>query len=217
MDPLVTWSMPPQVTATTGMDALAHAVEAFTARCSNPISDSLCLYAIELTGEFLERAVADGGDAEARAGMMLASLLAGIAFGNADTAAVHSMGEALGGLFDLAHGLTIAICLPHVLRLNARAVPTKVARIGRALGLPTEGPSAEEASEATVNHLSDLIRRLGIPSLAELGVTRADIPKLVEIAMRNTGNPDNPVEVSGEVLTKLYLEALSNDRAARDS
>ena len=215
MDPLVTRSLPPAVTAQTGIDALVHAIEAFTARCCNPISDGLCLYAIELVADYLERAVADGADAEARAGMMVASLIAGIAFGNADTAAVHAMGEALGGLFDLAHGLTMAVCLPHVLRLNASSVPAKVARIGEAMGLSIQGLDRDAAAETTVDHIADFTRRLGTPPLVDLGVTPTDVPKLVSIAMRNTGNADNPVEVTEEVLTTLYLEALSEDSVAR--
>jgi alcohol dehydrogenase len=210
MDPLLTLTLPPAATATTGVDALVHAIESFTARCANPISDGLSLYAIELIGTYLEMAVADGSNLEARAAMMLASLTAGIAFGNADTAAVHSMGEALGGLFDLGHGLTMAICLPHVLRLNAPAVPMKVARIGQALGLPVDELRPDVAAEATVGLITDLMRRLGTPSLADVGVTASDVPQLVGIAMLNTGNPDNPVEVNEQVLTRLYLEALSS-------
>jgi alcohol dehydrogenase len=203
VDPLLTISLPPSVTAGTGVDALVHAIEAFTARCSNPISDALCLYAIELVSLHLVRAFDDGSDLEARSGMMLASLIAGMGFGNSDTAAVHSMGEALGGLKDVPHGMAMAICLPHVLRLNAQAVPEKIARLGESMGL-----SKPATAEAVINHIEGLLNRLRIPALADYGVAEADVPALVRIALLNSGNPDNPVDVDAEVFARLYREAL---------
>ena len=208
VDPSLTVSLPPAVTAGTGMDALTHAIEGYTARCSNPISDALCLYAAELVSSFLVRAFEDGADLEARSGMMLASLLAGMGFGNSDTAAVHSMGEALGGLKDIPHGVAMAICLPHVLRLNAQAVPERLARLGVAMGLPDSSDH-----EPVIDHVEGLVRRLQIPTLADCGVTEEDVPALVQIALRNSGNPDNPVDVDEEVFTRLYREALADRRA----
>lgn len=208
VDPLLTTSLPPSGTAGTGVDALTHAVEAYTARCSNPISDGLALYAIELTARMIERAVSDGGDIEARCGMAMASLTAGIAFANADTAAVHSMAEALGGLFDIPHGLANAICLPYVMRLNLPAVLEKTGRIGQALGLDTSSLPTREAAEAAVEAIVALTTRLGIPSMGSLGVTEADVPELVTIALLNLGNPDNPVDVDEAVFTRLFREAL---------
>ena len=204
VDPRLTISLPPGVTAGTGVDALVHAIEAFTARCSNPISDALCLYAVELVSLYLVRAFDDGSDLEARSGMMLASLIAGMGFGNSDTAAVHSMGEALGGLKDVPHGTAMAICLPYVLRLNAQAVPEKLARLGESMGLPRPA-----APEAVISHVEGLLRRLHIPALADYGVVEADVPALVRIALLNSGNPDNPVDVDAEVFTRLYGEALA--------
>ncbi|HJW76119.1 MAG TPA: iron-containing alcohol dehydrogenase [Thermoleophilia bacterium] len=209
VDPLLTTSLPPSATAGTGMDALTHAIEAFTARCSNPITDGLALYAIELTGAMLERAVGDGADVEARCGMSMASVIAGIAFGNADTAAVHSMAEALGGLLDVPHGLANAICLPYVMRFNLPAVPEKTARIGEALGLDTSSRPVNEAAMATVEAIIDLRARLGIPSMRSLGVTEDHIPRLASIALLNLGNPDNPVDVNERVFTDLFREALA--------
>jgi len=217
VDPLLTASLPPGTTAATGVDALAHAIEGYTARCSNPISDALALYAIELISGNLERAVADGADPEARAGMSLGSLLAGIAFGNADTTAVHSMAEALGGLLDVGHGLSIAICLPFVEALNRSAVPERLARVGQAMGLRDAIGDAEEASAATVAGLHALMARLGIPRLADIGVTPDHVPSLVQIALRNTGNADNPVPVDEAVFTQLYTDALGAASGASDA
>ena len=209
IDPLLTTSLSPAATVSAGLDALCNAAEAYTARCSNPISDALALYAIELVALNLERAVHDGQDVEARCGMALASLAAGIAFGNADTAAAHSMGEALSGVLDAPHGVACAICLPHVMRLNIPAVPEKTARIGQALGLPTAKLPVQEAAEATVEGIVELGKRVGIPTMRSLGVSEAHIPLLVSIALMNLGNPDNPVAVDEAVFTGLFRKALA--------
>lgn len=211
VDPLLTMSLPPAVTAGTGFDALSHAIEAYTARCSNPISDGLALYAIELVAMNLERAVHDGADVEARCGMALASLTAGISFGNADTSAAHAMGEALGGLFDAPHGLACAASLPYMTRFNLPAVTEKTARIGRALGLRTADLPLQDAAEATVDGLRELGKRVGVPTIRSFGATEKDIPKLVSIAMLNVGNADNPVDVDEAVFTDLFREALAQD------
>jgi len=211
VDPLLTTSLPPAMTAGTGFDALSHAIEAYTARCSNPISDALALYAIELVALNLERAVHDGSHVEARCGMSLASLTAGISFGNADTSAAHAMGEALGGVFDTPHGLACAVSLPYMTRYNLPAVTEKTARIGQALGLPTAGLSVHEAAEATIEGLIALGKRVGIPTMRSFGVTEADIPQLVSIALLNVGNADNPVDVDEAVFTNLFKEALARE------
>ena len=209
VDPELTFSLPPTPTAMTGADALTHAIEAFTARCSNPISDALALYAVELIALHLEAATADGGNLEARSAMLLSSLIAGVAFANADTAAVHAMAEALGGVFDVPHGVANAVCLPHVMRFNLEAVPEKTARIGRAMGLSTLDLPVREAAEAAVEEVRGLLYRLGTPPLRDLGVTETDIPLLVSIAMMNTGNVDNPVEVDEKSFTMLFRRALT--------
>ena len=209
VDPLLTVSLPPSLTAGTGADALSHAIEGYTARCSNPISDALALYAIELVGKTLERAVEDGADVEARCGLSLASLIAGMSFGNADTSAAHAMAEALGGIFDAPHGLACGICTPYMLRFNLPAVEEKTMRIGQALGMSLSDLPVREAAEAAVDGVAALLTRAGIPPMSSLGVTRDDIPRLVSIALMNVGNPDNPVDVDARVFTSLFDEALT--------
>jgi alcohol dehydrogenase len=208
VDPLLTLTLPGPVTAGTGMDALTHAMEAYTARCSNPVSDALALYAIELITTHIERATYEGSDVQARSAMMLGSLLAGIAFGNADTAAVHAMGEALGGVLDIGHGVANAMCLPFVVRHNAGAVPEKTARIGRSMGLPIDDLDLAAAADRTVAALHSLLDRLGIPTLPEVGVRESHLPELVRIAGMNTGNPDNPVPVGDADFEALFRAAL---------
>ena len=213
VDPLLTVGLPRLLTAGTGMDALTHAIEAYTAVCSNPVSDALALSAVELIGAHIECATRDGADEQARCAMMLGSLLAGVAFGNADTAAVHAMGEALGGLLDIGHGVANAMCLPFVVAYNAGAVPEKTARLGRALGLATDGLELAAACELTVAALHGLLDRLGLPTLSEAGVSESHVPELVRIALMNSGNPDNPVPVDGAAFEALFHAAL--DPASR--
>jgi alcohol dehydrogenase len=208
VDPLTTVTLPAGLTASTGIDALTHAIEAYTARCSNSISDALVLYAIELISTFLEPAVAQGDDLEARSAMMLGSLLAGIGFGNADTAAVHSMAEALGAVFDVPHGTANAIFLPFVMDHNVPAALERTARIGVAMGLDTGSLALAASAAAAVTAVRDLTHRLGIPSLADLGITDADLPKLAATAMMNSGTPDNPVEMDAASFQQLFSAAL---------
>ncbi len=211
LDPALTVTMPAHVTTTTGMDALTHAIEAYTARCSNPVSDALALRAMELVSQHLERATEHPDDLEARSGMMLASLLAGIAFGNADTAAVHSMAEALGGLLDVAHGLANAIFLPYVVAHNQPAAPDKTARIGLALGFHSGGLPVDEAGAATIQGLFQMVQRYRIPGLAETGVSEQHLPALAALAQANLGTPDNPVDMTQESFQMLFELALHGD------
>lgn len=135
MDPALTMSLPPAVTAATGIDAMAHCVEAFTSRKSHPLIDSYALMGIELVARHLPRAVTDGSDAEARAGLLLAAYYGGICLGPVNTAAGHALAYPLGTRLKLPHGLANAIIFPHVLAFNAAAVPEKTAKVAGLLGL----------------------------------------------------------------------------------
>lgn len=135
MDPALTMTLPPAVTAATGIDAMAHCVEAFTNRKSHPLIDAYARMGIDLVARFLPRAVADGSDAEARAGLLLAAYYGGICLGPVNTAAGHALAYPLGTRLKLPHGLANAIIFPHVLAFNQPAVPDKTAEIARRLGL----------------------------------------------------------------------------------
>lgn len=135
LDPELTFSVPPAVTAATGVDAMAHCVEAFTSKRAHPVIDGYARMGIELVGRYLARAVADGSDTEAREGMMLASFYGGICLGPVNTAAGHALAYPLGTLLNLPHGLANAVIFPHVLAFNESAVPAKTAEIVAALGL----------------------------------------------------------------------------------
>ena len=139
LDPELTFSVPPAVTAATGIDAMAHCVEAFTSRRAHPVIDGFARMGIDLVGRYLARAVADGTDTEAREGMMLASFYGGICLGPVNTAAGHALAYPLGTLLHLPHGLANAIIFPHVLAFNQSAVPEKTAEVAAALGLDLGG------------------------------------------------------------------------------
>lgn len=188
VDPALTDGCPKQVTADSGIDALTHAVEAFTAadndefqarpggasiyQGKNPIADAMALECVRLVGTFLRRAVADGGDREARDGMALAATLGGLAFSNAGVALVHAMEYPVGGAVHVSHGAGNGLLLPHVMRFNRPGREAEFARVAALLGA-TDAVAAVE----------QLIRAVGIPTrLRDLGVTEAMLPGFAEAA-----------------------------------
>ncbi len=214
VDPELTHSVPPHVTAATGIDVLTHAVEAYTGRRANPVSDALALHAIRLVGAHLADAVRDGTNAAAREGMMMASLVAGMAFGNADVAAVHCLAEALGGRYDTPHGVANAALLPTVMRYNASADPQRHANVADALGIDIREYGAEEAAELAVTAVADLVRDVGIPAFRDLtGIDPADFPALAITAAANSSTPSNAREIDTQGYEGLLLDAWSLDTA----
>jgi alcohol dehydrogenase class IV len=149
-DPLLTLSVPPRITADTGMDALSQAIECYLNGGFKPFADTLALKAIETIGQFLPRAFANGNDVEARAAMMAAATMTGVAFQNGGLIHVHTYAEVLGDLTHLPHGRLIGLMLPHVLDWSLIGCSEKLATVGRALGEPTEGLSARQGAERAV-------------------------------------------------------------------
>lgn len=178
-------TLPPRLVAWTGVDALTHALEAYTCRESNPVSDSLAASAAALLLRFLPRAVADvAGDDEAREAVMRASTIAGLAFGNADVAAVHCLSETLGGRWDVAHGLANAVLLAPVLRYNLPASEAKLATLAPPFGV-------SGGAEGVLRAVDDLVRDLEIPPFRELGISPDDYPWIADRATRNNSNLSN--------------------------
>ncbi|HEV8580287.1 MAG TPA: iron-containing alcohol dehydrogenase [Thermoanaerobaculia bacterium] len=195
-------TLPSRVVAWTGIDALTHAVEAFTCRLANPISDVLAASAVSLLFHYLRRAAADiAGDAEAREAVMRASTLAGLAFGNADVAAVHCLSESLGGRYDLPHGLANAVLLASVTRYNLPACADKLAALESALPA-----GSGNGAEGVLQAIEALVRDLGIPPFRDLGVPEEDYPWIAEQAVLNGSNPSNPREMG----VAEYLEVLGS-------
>lgn len=168
LDPMLTRSVPASVTAATGMDAFCHAFESYTCTLANPITEGLALYAMELIGRYLKSAVEDGNNIDARTKMQLASTIAGLAFSNSDCCGVHCMGESIGGMADMPHGVACAIFLPYVFEFNMDADPTKHAKVGEVIGLDLHGLSPEEGAKKTLEYLRQWERDLGIPHLKDM-------------------------------------------------
>jgi alcohol dehydrogenase class IV len=186
VDPQLTLSVPPTITAATGLDALTHCIEAYANRYAHPIVDIYALQGIRLISANLVRAVRDGGDVEARAALSLGSLFGGLCLGPVNTAAVHALSYPLGGRFHVAHGVSNAVLLPHVLRFNCPAAPERYAEISGALGVAGNG-SPQSTAEHGVEFLSALARDCGVPQkLSEFGIPRAAIPALARAAMQVT-------------------------------
>lgn len=173
LDPEVTRTLPPFLTAATGMDALSHAVEGIHAEQRNPTSDANALHAIRLISRYLERAVKDGNDMLARGQMLIAASLGGLAFANSSVGLVHAMAHTVGAQFGVHHGLANSIFMPHVIRFNAEECADLYVPVAEALGIQTVGKSDEEAAEAAAQHIFDLAGRIGLKQ--RLG--DADVPE----------------------------------------
>lgn len=206
LDPEATLSMPPALTASTGLDALTHAVEAYTAKNAEPIADAAALYAIELISGYLIPAVKDGSNLEARTAMLTGSLLAGMAFSHSDVAAVHCLAEALGGIYDAPHGECNSIALPVMMEYNMTFIQERYARIASAMGLSYSDP--EEGARIAVDKVRSLTKEAGLPSFRSLGVKEEDFDILAQKSAQNGSNADNPrpmyKEDYLEVLKRLY-------------
>ena len=169
---------------------MTHAIEAYTANCSEPISDGLALYAIELIYNNLVLAFNEGQNLEARSGMLLGSMMAGIAFSHSDVASVHCIAESLGGVYDLPHGVCNAIFLPHVMEYNMNYAVEKYGRIGKAMGLDFE--DIKEGAQKAVNGVKSLAIDVELPIFSDLEVNINDFERLAEMATRNISTQSNP-------------------------
>lgn len=208
VDPRLTWSVPPGVTAATGIDVLTHAVEAYTCRRASPVTDALALHAIRLVARHLAAAVANGPDAEARAGMMMASLIAGMAFSNADVAAVHCLAEALGGRYDTPHGVANAVMLPPVMRFNDQVVTERHAEIAEAMGVATRATPRSDAAAAAIGAIAALTVAVGIPAFHDLpGVDPSDFAALATVAEANTSTPSNARPITADDYEQILRDA----------
>ena len=200
-DPLTTVGLPASITMASGLDALTHAIEAYVSTSASEITDLLALRAVELAGLHLRNAVRNGANLEAREGIMLASLLAGLAINSASVGAVHALAHQLGGRYDLAHGVCNGILLPVVVEFNLGATPDRYDRLARALG--RGGGRSLPAS------LRALGKEVGLPpSLGPLGVRQADLSGLADQALLDMCMATNPRRMTHSDVVKLYERAL---------
>ncbi len=205
LDPELTYSVPPAVTAATGVDAMAHCVEAFTNINAHDLIDGYARMGFGLVGTYLKRAVEDGTDSEARAGMMLASYYGGICLGPVNTAAGHALAYPLGTRLSLPHGLANAIIFPHVLAFNQPVAPEKTAEVAAALGLRNAG--SQDALKAAA---FEFCRGLGIEMhLKAHGADEADLGAWAEEAHAIRRLMDNnPRDMSVDEVHAIYHDAL---------
>lgn len=209
IDPVTTTSMPAELTACTGMDALCHAVEAYVSTASSPVTDVHALQALGLIATHLLAVMREPANIGLRGKMMLASLEAGLAFSNASLGAVHALAHSLGGRLDAPHGECNAILLPYVVEYNFDTIPERFREIGKAMGLPVEGAAPAEVRDALMSALKELSAGAGISyTLGELGVDRGVIPELAEIAMHDPCIFTNPRQPRREDIEAIYERAL---------
>jgi len=211
LDPELTLTIPPNVTAATGIDAMVHAIEAHsTKHLKNPLSDALAIQALRLLHGNLRRVLADGRDVVGREEMLKGALMAGMAFANAPCAAVHALAYPLGAHYHLPHGLCNAIMLPHVLDFNIAGYPGLYAELGEAILPQRAGRTQEDASLVFVNEMRRLVSDAGLPlRLSEVGVPKSALPKLAKDAMKiDRLLRNNPREVTHKDALDLYTQAL---------
>jgi alcohol dehydrogenase class IV len=208
LDPDLTLGLPPQITAATGIDAMVHAIEAYTSKNgnNNPLSRMLARQALHLLGGNIEEAVFDGGSRPARGAMLLGSMLAGQAFANSPVAAVHALAYPIGGRFHIPHGLSNALVLPHVLRFNAPEATPAYAELA-VDAFPDLGSLQEPQARcsAFIERLADLSRRLGLPArLRDVGIGEEHLAQMASDAMLQTrllvNNPRDVTETDAEAI-----------------
>jgi alcohol dehydrogenase class IV len=211
LDPELTLGLPPHVTAATGIDAMVHAIEAYTSRHKkNPMSDQLAKQALALLSQNIREVCINGQNLEARSQMLLGSMLAGMAFANAPVAAVHALAYPVGALFHVPHGLSNALVLMGVLRFNLPAAEQLYAELAPIVDPEAINLSDQEAGRRFVDSLAAICRDCKVPAnLAEVGVRETDLPRLTEDAMKQTRLlVNNPREVTYADAYAIYSEAL---------
>jgi alcohol dehydrogenase len=207
IDPELTISLPSHITASTGMDALTHAMEAFITRRAHAMSDALAMEASLLIFNNLRDAVNDGGNLRARSAMSIASTLAGMSFSTSGLGIVHGMAEPLGGRYNVPHGIANSILLPHCLSFNCDAVEGKLAMMARLLGI-NGGHSEHETSHLLVKEVARLSDDVGIPHRLEVVIDQNEFDSLISDASKNSCLPANPKPVGREDIASIYSKIL---------
>lgn len=209
VDPKCLLTMDAYLTACTGMDALVHAIEAFVSNAASPFTDLHALEAVRMIQAHLENSIKDLTDINARAGVMLASLEAGLAFSNASLGSVHALAHSLGGYLDLPHGECNALLLPHVVSFNFSSAEDRYLQLGTILGLEWKGLNAKQRESSLQKFLIDMRERLGIVgTLGSKGISTADVKELAGKAINDPCNATNPRTPSEEDLEVVLKESM---------
>ncbi|MBN1937879.1 MAG: iron-containing alcohol dehydrogenase [Anaerolineae bacterium] len=209
IDPELTLSVPPSITAASGSDALTQAIEAYTSIAAMPTTDALAMRAIELIGRSLAVAYHDGRNVSARADMLYGSLLTGMAFANARLGGVHGMAHPLGERFHIPHGVVCGLLLPYVMAYNLSYAKEKYAHVARLLGVDANGMDAEQAAQAAVEVVRTLFATIGIPSkLGPFGVKVEDFSTIIEESLPSGSLKHNPRPLNAQDVEAILLAAL---------
>ena len=205
----MTENLPAHLTASTGMDAMTHAVESYVAQARNPISDSAALHAIKLIVQYLPTAVENGANIIARGQMQIAALLAGWAFSNAMVGLVHAMAHSLGAVCRIPHGLANGILLPHVMRFNLDEIPELTADIGAALGVADNDMDSSGLAMAAADKMEAFAKSVGlVQGLKDLGVTEEQLKECAELSMSDGSIIYNPkIVMDAETVLNIYRMA----------
>jgi alcohol dehydrogenase class IV len=212
VDPDLAKSLPPSITASTGMDALTQLIEPFVCIFSNPLTDSICRDGIRRAAMSLRPACDDGNNTEARENMALASLFGGLALTNAGLGAVHGLAAVLGGMFPIPHGMVCACLLPIVMDANLRALNTRfkdspTLRRYDEIGYLLTGKSSARAEEG-IEWVRSMCSELSVPQLSAFGMTTEDLPAIATQAQKASSMKGNPIALTAEELTNILREAL---------
>jgi alcohol dehydrogenase len=210
IDPRLLTTMPDDLNAATGLDALTHGIEAFVSLAHGPLTDHHALQAVSLVHANLVRTMMRPQDAAARCSMAQAALEAGLAFTNAILGATHAMSHQAGGMLDLPHGVVNGVLLPHVIRFNGAAVPERFVPIAQAMGLSdVAGAPAGEAVERVADEVRRLGDEVGVPKgLGDLGVTADDVPRLAQLTLGDACLTTNPRPATVDEIAELFRAAL---------
>jgi alcohol dehydrogenase len=208
IDPKLHLDMPAFITATTGMDALTHAIEAYVSLNAEPISDMFALSAIKMIGNSLRKVINDGNDLDARAEMAIASTIAGVAFANGGLGLVHGIAQSMGAVAHVTHGVGNGLILPYAMKVNAKGNPKKFAEIATALGEDLSGLSEYESSCKAADAVFALAKDIGIPmKLSNVGITKEMFPEIIKGTMEYRLLAINPVKVTEQDVLDILTEA----------
>jgi maleylacetate reductase len=207
-DPQLTLSLPPQVTAATGINALAHCIESLYSLARNPLSSAIALSGIRILVFALPRCYARGDDLQARSEMLEGAYLAGAALAHVTMALHHGLCHVLGGTAGVPHGVANGIILPHAMRFNLNATAEQLAPASEALGIALAGADPRASVEKMIAHIDELIRRLGLPQrLRDVGVLESDLAHLARLALQNRTVRNNPEPVTEAAQLEGLLRA----------
>jgi alcohol dehydrogenase class IV len=212
IDPLLTLSLPPRATASTGIDALIHAIESYVSKGAWELTETIAIRAIELIGLNLREAVGNGDNILARDNMMKASMLAGLVFDQTGCGMVHGMGHPICNFYGAAHGETMGILLPYIMSFNLITSPVKFAKIAKALGENIDGLSVMEAANKAVYAVNKLVHDVNMPTLKQMGVKEENIEDFANWVINDLGDmKDNPRTMTKEDIVNIYTKGLRNE------